>query len=162
MVSNLGTLLMVHDLAFGPQMHQRPVLRQQNEHYWFRADLNPCNEVDLTQSQSAFTLRLTEPTGLNGFHGRRNYRCLHLVFDRTQCTLEKEPQSLFVDASGVFWVDLSSSHTGLTIRLRPTCDRKMLESWANRIKNLRLVAEVMGDRHGRISRSKVDGHVQNF
>ena len=38
----------------------------------------------------------------------------------------------------------------------------MLESWANRIKNLRLFAEVVGDRHGRISRSKVDGHVQNF
>ena len=45
----------------------------------------------------------------------------------------------------------------------------MLESWANRRKNVRLVgdvillvAEVVGDRKGNISRSKVDGHVQNF
>ena len=37
----------------------------------------------------------------------------------------------------------------------------MLESWANRRKNARLVAEVVGDRQGKISRSKVDGHVQN-
>ena len=54
-------------------------------------------------------------------------------------------------------------------RLRPTCDRKMLESWGNRRKNVRvvaevvrLVAEVVGDRQGKISRSKVDGHFQNF
>ena len=31
----------------------------------------------------------------------------------------------------------------------------MLESWANRRKNVRLVAEVMGDGQGKISRSKV-------
>ena len=60
------------------------------------------------------------------------------------------------------------SHTGLTTRLRPTCDRKMLESWANGRKNVRLVAEVVrlvaevvGDSKGKISRNKVDGHVQN-
>ena len=46
---------------------------------------------------------------------------------------------------------------------------QMLESWANSRKNIRLVAEVVilvaevvGDRKGKISRSKVDGHVQNF
>ena len=62
-----------------------------------------------------------------------------------------------------------ASHIGLTTRLRPTCDRKMLESWANRRKNVRLVAEVVqlvaevvGDRKGQISRNKVDGHVQNW
>ena len=49
----------------------------------------------------------------------------------------------------------STSHTRLTIRLRPTSDRKMLESGANRRKNVRLVAEVVGDRQGKISRSKV-------
>ena len=45
----------------------------------------------------------------------------------------------------------------------------MLESWANRRKNVRLVAEdvrfvkeVVGDRKGQISRNKVDGHVQNL
>ena len=45
----------------------------------------------------------------------------------------------------------------------------MLESWANRRKNVRLVAvvarlvaEVVGDRNGQISRNKVDGHVQNW
>ena len=50
-----------------------------------------------------------------------------------------------------------------------TCDRKMLESWVNRRTNVRLVAEVVrlvaevvGDRNGQISRNKVDGHVQNW
>ena len=33
----------------------------------------------------------------------------------------------------------------------------MLESWANRRKNVRPVVEVVGDRQGKISRSKVDG-----
>ena len=37
----------------------------------------------------------------------------------------------------------------------------MLESWANRRKDVRLVAEVVGDRQGKISRSKVVRHVQN-
>ena len=48
-------------------------------------------------------------------------------------------------------------------------DRKMLQSRANRRKNVRLaaevvrlVAEVVGDRKGQISRNKVDGHVQNL
>ena len=50
---------------------------------------------------------------------------------------------------------LSPSHIRLTSRLRPSCDKKMLESWANRRKNVRLVAEVVGDRHNKISRSKV-------
>ena len=64
---------------------------------------------------------------------------------------------------------LSPSHTGLTTRLRPPCDRKMMASWENRRKNVRvvaevgrLVAEVVGDRHGKISGNKVDRHVQNF
>ena len=62
------------------------------------------------------------------------------------------------------------SHTGLTTRFRPTCDRKMLEWWANRRTNVRLVAEVVrlvaevvgDDRKGQISCNKVDGHVQNL
>ena len=57
---------------------------------------------------------------------------------------------------------LSPSHTGLTTRLRRTSVEHLFESWANRRKNVRLVAEVVGDRQGKISRSKVDGHVQNF
>ena len=65
---------------------------------------------------------------------------------------------------------LSPSHTRLTTRLRPTCDRKKnLQSRANRRKNVRLVAEVVrlvaevvGDRNGQISRNKFDGHVQNL
>ena len=67
------------------------------------------------------------------------------------------------------WSSSKPSHTGLTTRLRPTCDRKMLQSWANRRKNVRLVAEVVrlvaevvGDRKGQISRNEVDGHVQNL
>ena len=54
------------------------------------------------------------------------------------------------------WSCSKPSHTGLTTRLRPTCDRKKLESWANRRKNVRLaaevvrlVAEVVGDRNGK-------------
>ena len=57
----------------------------------------------------------------------------------------------------------------VTTRLRPTCDRKMLQSWANRRKDVRLVAyvvrlvaKVVGDRKGQISRNKVDDHVQNL
>ena len=67
------------------------------------------------------------------------------------------------------WSCSIPSNTGLTTRLRPTCDRKMFQSWANRRKNVllaeevvRLVAEVVGDRKGQISRNKVDGHVQNM
>ena len=61
------------------------------------------------------------------------------------------------------------SQTGLMTRSRPTFDRKMLQLWANRRKNVRLVAEVVrlvtgvvGTRKGQISRNKVDGHVQNL
>ena len=54
------------------------------------------------------------------------------------------------------WSCSKPSHTGLTTRLRPTCDRKILEWWATRRKNVRLVAaevvrlvaEVVGDRKG--------------
>ena len=67
------------------------------------------------------------------------------------------------------WPCSKPSHTGLTTRLRPNCDRKRLQSWANRRKNVRLVAdlvrlvaEVVGDRKGQTSRNKVDGHVQNW
>ena len=50
---------------------------------------------------------------------------------------------------------LSPSYIRRTTRLRPPCDRKMSESWANRRKNVRLVAEVVGDRQGKISHNKV-------
>ena len=67
------------------------------------------------------------------------------------------------------WSCSKPSNTGLTTRLRPTGDRKKLQSWANLRKNVRLVAEVVrlvsdvaGDRKGQISRNKVDSHVQNW
>ena len=67
------------------------------------------------------------------------------------------------------WSRSKPSHTGLTTRFRPTCDRIFLQSWSNLRKNVRLVAEVVrlvaevvGDRKGQISRNKVDGHVQNW
>ena len=41
------------------------------------------------------------------------------------------------------WSCSTPSHTGLTTRLRPTCDRNMLQSWENRRKNVRLVAEIV-------------------
>ena len=46
----------------------------------------------------------------------------------------------------IFSHTLSASHTGLTTMLRPSCDLKMLESWANSRLIARLVAEVLGDR----------------
>ena len=57
--------------------------------------------------------------------------------------------------------NLSPCHTGLTTRLRPTDDRKMVESWANRRKNERPVAEGVGGSRGKISRSKVVGMFKN-
>ena len=58
---------------------------------------------------------------------------------------------------------------GITTRLQPTRDRLFLQSLANRRKNVRLVAEVVrlvaevvGDRKGKISHNKVDDHVQNL
>ena len=59
-----------------------------------------------------------------------------------------------------------TSKTPVTLGLRPCYDlhatEKLLESGASRRKNVRLVAEVVGARQGKISRNKVDGHVQNF
>ena len=56
----------------------------------------------------------------------------------------------------------------VTPGLRPGYDLPATEKWANRRKNVRLVAEVVrlvaevvGDRKGQISRN-VDGHVQNL
>ena len=43
-------------------------------------------------------------------------------------------------------IHLSASHTGLTTMLRPSCDLKMLESWANSRLIARMVAEVLGNR----------------
>ena len=48
----------------------------------------------------------------------------------------------------------SPNHTGLTTRLRPSCNRNMLETWPNRRKNARLVAEALSDRQGKISRKR--------
>ena len=57
----------------------------------------------------------------------------------------------------------------VTPGLRQGYDLPATEKWANRRKNVRLVAEavrlvaeVVGDRKGQISRNKVDGHVQNL
>ena len=59
-----------------------------------------------------------------------------------------------------------TSKTPVTRDLRPgyelAATEKCLESRACRRKNVRLVAEVVGDRQGEFSRNKVDGHVQNF
>ena len=60
------------------------------------------------------------------------------------------------------YVMFKPSLTGLTTRLRRSCDQNNLESLTNRRKVIRLVAGVLGDRKGQISRNKVDGHVQNL
>ena len=58
--------------------------------------------------------------------------------------------------AGRSWSCSKPSHIGLTTRLRPTCDRKMFQSWANRRKNVRLVAEVvrLAQRSWAIARGK--------
>ena len=50
----------------------------------------------------------------------------------------------------------------VTPNLRPGYDRKMLELLSNRRENVPLVVVVVGDRTSKISRTKVDGHVQNL
>ena len=50
----------------------------------------------------------------------------------------------------------------VTPNLRPGYDRKMLESLSNRGESVPLIVVVVGDRTSKISRNKVDGHVQNF
>ena len=59
----------------------------------------------------------------------------------------------FIPLLSKAYLQLSSFSS--TCRLRPTCDRKMLESCPNRRKNVRLVAEVVDDCKGQIRRSKV-------
>ena len=61
------------------------------------------------------------------------------------------------------------SYAPVTPGLEPGYDLPTTEKWANRRKNVRLaaeverlVAEIVGDRKGQISRNKVDGHVQNL
>ena len=50
----------------------------------------------------------------------------------------------------------------VTPNLRPGYDRFFLESLSNRIENVPLIVVVVGDRTSKISRNKVDGHVQKF
>ena len=63
--------------------------------------------------------------------------------------------------------DSSYALAPVTPGLRPGYDLPATEKRANRRKNVRLVTEVVrlvaavvGDRKGQISRNKVDGHVQ--
>ena len=50
----------------------------------------------------------------------------------------------------------------VTPNLRPGYDRKMLELLSNRRESVPLIVVAVGDRTSKISRNKVDGHVQNF
>ena len=51
--------------------------------------------------------------------------------------------------------------TSVTPNLQPGYDRIILESLSNRRENVQLIVVVVGDRTSKISRNKVDGHVQN-
>ena len=66
--------------------------------------------------------------------------------------------------AGTSYVMLKPSHTGITTRLQRSCDQNNLQSYTNRRMDvgLRLVAVVVDDLKGQISRNKVDGHVQNL
>ena len=50
----------------------------------------------------------------------------------------------------------------VTPNMRPGYDRKLLELLSNRRESVPLIVVVVGDRTSKISRNKVDGHVQNF
>ena len=50
----------------------------------------------------------------------------------------------------------------VTPNLRPGYDRKWLKLLSNRRESVPLIVVVVGDRTSKISRNKVDGHVQNF
>ena len=50
----------------------------------------------------------------------------------------------------------------VTPNLRPGYDRKLLELLSNRRESVPLIVVVVGDRTSKISRNKVEGHVQNF
>ena len=83
--------LLFHDLAFELLLHHRGILRQQQDQHCVRSDLIPGSEVDLI-----IPIRIFPPVdkagGFPGFHGRRYYRCLHIVFDR-RCTASKRDHS---------------------------------------------------------------------
>ena len=49
----------------------------------------------------------------------------------------------------------------VTPNLRPRYDRDIWESLSNRRENMPLIVVVVGDRTSKISRNKVDSHVQN-
>ena len=118
------------------------------------------------QSPQAYDHVTTYLRPKNGPIVERTYDWSHRSYDW--------PQRSWVIARGKSvaarsWSYSKPSHTGLTTMLRPTCDRKLLQSWANRRKNVRLIAyvvrllaEIVGDRKGQISRNKVDCHVQNW
>ena len=55
-----------------------------------------------------------------------------------------------------------STIAAVTPNMRPGYDRKMWELLSNRRESVPLIVVVVGDRTSKISRNKVDGHVQNF
>ena len=83
-----------------------------------------------------------------------------ITYDWSQRSYDRPHRSWMIargkSVAAMSWSCSNPSHTGLTTRLLPTCDRKMLQSWANPRKNVRLVAEVVrlvaevvGDRKGK-------------
>ena len=59
-------------------------------------------------------------------------------------------------------ITLVRSKAPVTPGLRPGYDVAATKTIWNRSKDVRLVAEVVGDRKGQMGRNKVDGHVQNL
>ena len=114
------------------------------------------------QSHQAYDLPATEKWGNRRKSVRLVAEVVRLV---AEVVGDRKGQ---ISLSKVVVMFKTQSHRAST-RLRPTCDRKMLQSWPNRRKNVglvayvvRLVAEVVCDRKGQISRNKVDGNVQNL
>ena len=103
-------------------------------------------------------------------HGRGNdaIRCFEIYMTYI-CFTIKLPKLYFTEIINVFdyrgrtqLPNAKMSEAPVTLGLRPGYDLPATEKWANRRKNVRLVAdvvrlvaEIVGDRKGQISRSKV-------
>ena len=97
--------------------------------YYCQVQVSACAHCFKPQSHQAYDQVTTDLRSKNGPIVERTYDWSHRSYDWSQRS--------WVIARGKAVAARSCScskpsHTGLTTRLRPTCDRKMLQSWANR------------------------------
>ena len=83
---------------------------------------------------------------------RQNYRNGHI---RDSSFSQARHQSVHIYRHSIGEASAPAKAPAVTPGLRPGYDLPATEKWANRRKNVRLMAEVVGDRKGQISRNKV-------